>query len=358
MNSGGPPNLYCARLRIPVPRLEESVKRKDAKPLHLMIITLIENGGPMTVGEIAVRLRKAGYEGKGPELEKTLLRAWSKRHLLLRDKEGRLHPNFGARELDYPLFFIGPERPPLPRTKDFPLPPDSQRLTEKEVEAAFRNRTLYGKASLPIAALLDALRRPLTLDEINERLGKLSRFRGSLMDSKKSHPKRGLFERDESGRFILVENSPDLPGIRRKVREMARPTLASESHRKPGDGLTKRWEERDRREEEEARGMRRAVILSGNDLGFTPPIGVLDLSNSEFRSFDSSSLESLDEHLSGFQLLVGISLIDSLQSLGLNPIRWHLAELGPTPRKARMGKKVYPDTHRCDHRKFDGRSSS
>lgn len=54
-------NTYCTRLGIPVPDLDAIVgTAKKLKLFHLMVVAIIEQGEPMTAGEIADRLRRAG----------------------------------------------------------------------------------------------------------------------------------------------------------------------------------------------------------------------------------------------------------------------------------------------------------
>ena len=53
-------NRYCERLGIKVPRLEDSLAKRDARLFHLMVVALLEHGQPMTLEQIVARLKAAG----------------------------------------------------------------------------------------------------------------------------------------------------------------------------------------------------------------------------------------------------------------------------------------------------------
>ena len=53
-------NTYCERLRLPVPRLEDVVGQHRIRLFHLMLVALLEHGGPVGLDDLAGRLRTAG----------------------------------------------------------------------------------------------------------------------------------------------------------------------------------------------------------------------------------------------------------------------------------------------------------
>ena len=53
-------NPYCEILGIKVPVLEELIDHRRANTYSLMIVTLLERGGPMTLAEAAERFAEAG----------------------------------------------------------------------------------------------------------------------------------------------------------------------------------------------------------------------------------------------------------------------------------------------------------
>jgi hypothetical protein len=53
-------NAYCAALGIPAPRVEEARSSPDANFCSLLLVALLERGGPLTLEEAACRLEEAG----------------------------------------------------------------------------------------------------------------------------------------------------------------------------------------------------------------------------------------------------------------------------------------------------------
>src|SRR2546422_8957856 len=59
-------NPYCERLGIQVPRLQVAKNSPDANYYSLLIVALLERGGPITLEEAAKRFEEAG--GAPPDL--------------------------------------------------------------------------------------------------------------------------------------------------------------------------------------------------------------------------------------------------------------------------------------------------
>jgi len=53
-------NPYCAALGIPVPRIEDARSSPDANDYGLLLVALLERGGPLTLEEVASRFEEAG----------------------------------------------------------------------------------------------------------------------------------------------------------------------------------------------------------------------------------------------------------------------------------------------------------
>lgn len=49
-------NNYCTRLNLPVPRLEDFLERPDLKLFDLMIVALLEHGGPLPIELLSPRV--------------------------------------------------------------------------------------------------------------------------------------------------------------------------------------------------------------------------------------------------------------------------------------------------------------
>lgn len=58
------PNRYCQRLGIPVPHVEDAARRPEVTLFQLVVVALLERGGPMTVDEIAARLDRGALPAR------------------------------------------------------------------------------------------------------------------------------------------------------------------------------------------------------------------------------------------------------------------------------------------------------
>src|SRR6516164_1186857 len=114
-NSGR--NTYCERLRLPVPRLEDVVGQHRIRLFHLMLVALLEQGGPMGLDDLAGRLRLAGVVAASGDLGLSLQRAWHGMEPVYRDAQGRFGLNLSSTALEYVLRALGL------RTPRFALPP-------------------------------------------------------------------------------------------------------------------------------------------------------------------------------------------------------------------------------------------
>ena len=61
-------NNYCETLGIPVPSLEAVKEHREARPFSLLLVALLEHGGPMTLAEVAARFEQAGVAPAGEAL--------------------------------------------------------------------------------------------------------------------------------------------------------------------------------------------------------------------------------------------------------------------------------------------------
>ena len=68
-------NRYCERIGLMrVPRVQDVLGRSEMNLFHLMVVTLLERGGPMTAEEIAERLTEAGAIAGSGEMVLSLKR--------------------------------------------------------------------------------------------------------------------------------------------------------------------------------------------------------------------------------------------------------------------------------------------
>lgn len=142
-------NRYCERLGLPVPDLDTALTHREVRVAHLMALAVLEAGGPLSLEAIAERLGRLALP---PRLAAagnpaSLRTAWPSQSPLGRDPvDGRFYLELLAHhDLRYIAYLADPLRAPATRSRqvDFRQPPDSEPLSQVEVDTAFRNRTFY-----------------------------------------------------------------------------------------------------------------------------------------------------------------------------------------------------------------------
>ena len=316
-----------------------------------MALALLEAGGPLTLEAIAERLARLALPPRlaAAGLPTALRKAWRGQPPVVRDPvDGRVYLDLlchhDLRYLAYHANPVDATTTPV-EPADFCQPPETVPLSQEEVDAAFRDRTLSTYSSIRrAAAILEASGGgPLSLMEISRRLVALS-GRGAAIDERAVGLwSSGLVAVRPDGLLHLSVSSPDVSGLRRDIRRMASARLR---HRAEADRArawravreAKRTEER-RRELDEARRARRALVHVVAVDGVPRAAAVIEVGIREQRLFIGDSLADLSDHLGAFDVLAGVDLRPSLRSVGLDPDRWWLAELRPTQRTFRPGDR-------------------
>jgi hypothetical protein len=338
------PNTYCQRLGISVPRVEVVAQIPEVRLFHLVVVALIERGGPMTVDEIAERLDRAALPARftTPDLAASVKKAWHGEPPLVRDGDDRLALDLLSSDLRHLQFVTGLRTRPATRqaSEEFRLPGDEVPLSQEEVTAAFKDRVVYTCSSVRrAAAILDAWGSPQPLDEIERRLRGLTDHCGKIDETTVRAWRTDLMSVEPGGVLRLNPASPVVGAFRRAIRRMAFPRLrvAADSQRFKGE-----WRERSRaRAVEEraamdlARQTRRAllhIVRAGKPAAAAV---VIDVQRRDARVFLGDDLALLAARLEDFDFLAGVDLRASLRAVGLDPDRWLLAELRPVPRTFR-----------------------
>lgn len=341
-------NRYCERIGLlGVPRVQDVLGRDEMNLFHLMVVTLLERGGPMTVEEIAERLTDAGAIAGSGDMVLSLKKAWHGREPVHRDPDGRLALNLSSSELDRMVWHAGlrPSRfPALEPPPEPVLPPDDVPLTEEELTAAFRERGLYGlSAHRQAAAVLDARARPMTVEEVEEVLAGMTRHRYRLAPDRVRFWKSTLVSLDETGQLRLKRGALDLGAMRQAVRKLARPVLLQHAREEQwaqvrAERETVLAEER-RRHAQQALRLRRAVLRAVPEAEAPQAISLLDVGTRSIRTFVGRELAAMVDVLADLDLLVGLYLRETLHGLGLDPDRWRLVDLRPPQKSRRINRR-------------------
>lgn len=342
-------NPYCERLGVPVPRVEDALGRRDAKLFHLMIVALLERGGPMSVEEIGARLETAGAMAPSGDLVLALRKAWHGLQPVYRTHDGRMGLELSSIELESHLWrlklreprFRPPDEAPLP---DPVLPGDEIPLLANEIAVALRATNLRALSGLrTAAAVLDASARPMTLAEIESFLEAAAGERRPLRVQSPSYWTGRLLRLDAAGRLSIDPATPELRAVRRAVRDVVRAEM-----RKEAMELRRRaaWKERDaildaerRQQARAAAAMRRVVLRAVPDPTKPKAMALLDPETRELRSFVGDEVSEVAAALAAYDLVIGLNIRDTLHVLGLDADRWRLADLRPPQKSKRLNRR-------------------
>lgn len=345
-------NLYCERLGIPVPRLEDVVARqRKTKLFYLMVVALVEHGGPMTIEEVAARLRTVGVTVPEGNLELSLRRAWHGSEPVHKYPDGRYALDLNSPDLDLILFSAGakPPRSAPARPVEPVQPGDDVPLSEEELQTAFRDQNLRGLSTeRQAAAVLDAVGQSLSIDDVEGYLFELTADRSRLVEHLVRRWRSTLIAADEDGRLSLNHAAVELSEVRRDVRKRARSARARKEELGHILGLELERARKHEREAQETARLRRAVLHVLPLTGCPYAASVIDITSCSIRSFVDQGLSLVTEALSEFDLLVGLHVRDAVHRLGLDPDRWRLIDLTPPLKSTRIDRvgrtvKVTPE---------------
>ncbi len=340
-------NRYCHRLGLPMPDLDVALTHSETKLAHLMALAVLEAGGPLSLDAIAERLGRLALP---PRLAAAgnpaaLRKAWHGHSPLVRDSvDGLFYLDLLAHdELRWVAYLADPLRAPAARSRpdEVRQPPESEPLSQAEVDAAFSDRTLHAYSSIRrAAAILEAAGGgPLSLEDIDRRLVALSDRGAGLDERTVAHWHSDLVVAGPDGLFRLNAASRDVPALRRDIRKMASASLQRRAEAEKARAWRAEHEQEradeDRRDMEVAGRARRALVHVVAVDGGVRAAAVIDAVARSQRLFIGEALRELPAHLDAFDFLAGVDLRPSLGLLGLDPDRWWLAELRPTQRTIR-----------------------
>jgi hypothetical protein len=338
------PNRYCLHLGIPVPRVEDVAARPQVTLFQLVVVALLEHGGPMTVDEIASRLDRASLPAHLARVDVVVAakKAWHGQPPLVRDGDDRLALDLLSSAFREIEFVAGLRPPAVPREApgDFRLPGDDEPLSQSEVTAAFSGRVLGGYSSIRrAAAVLEAWGSPQALDDIETRLRALTQRGGRIDGAAVRAWRTDLVAVGPDGLLRLNPVSSQIGAFRRDIRRMAANRLRASAQSRD---VRVRWHEQERRRLEEERDLMVHARQTRRALLHMVPPGqparaavVIDLHDRAAQVFAGEDLPMLAARLGEFDFLAGVDLRISLRAIGLDPERWLLAELRPVQRTFR-----------------------
>jgi hypothetical protein len=316
-------NAWCAALGVDVPDVAAVATRKTpygpVRLSELVVVALVEKGAPMTDAEVVAHLSAAGVSAGTGDLAKSLKRALASTQApILRDHEGRLTLDLKNRSLDLMMFRLGLRGPKYVRPEPAAAPPAEGALTREEVDAAFQGRISYSDTKARfVAAVLDAERAPLRLEEIADRYEAYGGVRARFTDADKAL----LAKREDivvDGDVLRLSDDADLRSMREAIRTRARGALEAKQREAAAAVWRKEADERERGHRVDAARLRRAAFACGPSAAAPTSIEGFDFTAGERVTFAGGERGAFARWISGFDVVAGVRPHVTLGACGVD----------------------------------------
>jgi len=338
-------NPYCDILGIEVPRLEAVRHHEGATTFSLLIVALLERGGPMTLVEVAERFEQARIAPAGDAL-RALRRCRPARPPVWRDGDHYgLDPHDD--DLDLRVFMLGLRPPriqsPAPaRPQPEPLPGPEQRLSVEELEEAWKDISLYSwSRQRLVLAVLDAHNDALRPEDVVAFLDARARWHGLDTDSAKFKRPGSAVEVRADGRWAIAPGTDALLSARTTVRERL--------------AMLRRWAsmqpdpaevEAGRRAVEQQRAAHagelatlRRVIVHGWPASRPEAVVLLDVGARAISTFLGEEIGAVPQRLDAYDVIAAVDVRVLLRALGYEPGQRRLADLGPPQKTKQLNRR-------------------
>ncbi len=340
-------NRWCEALGIEVPRVEAVKDHREANTYALLIVALLERGGPLTLVEAAERLVEAGV-GPSERVLRSLQRCKPGRAPVYREGD-RYHLDPHDDELDLWVFRLGLKGARVPqlsvvRPPPAPLPGPEVPLTLEELTEAWTDASLSDWSPQRIAlAVLDAHREPMAPAKVVAFAQGLTRYNRLRVDAGAWFATRGsAIEVGPDGSWT-VSPGGDGPvrGARKAVRKRIGVVRRQASRRMDPAVIKangKAYERRRRAHAAELAAMPRG-LLYGFPRSAPVAVALLDVGGRSIETFVGPEVASVRERLVGFEIIGAMEVRALLRSLGFAPGERRLAELGPPQKTKKLNKR-------------------
>lgn len=340
-------NPWCNILNIDVPSLERVRGHREASTYTLLLVALLERGGPMTLDEVATRFEEAGVAPAGVAL-RSLKRCRPARAPVYRDGDRYCLDPYDD-DLNLWMFRLGlrPAKVPMLAVVPVdaePLPGPDQPLTPSELEEAFRDGYVWNWSALRLAlAVLDAHGGRLAGVRVVELLNGLGAHHGLRVEAAK-YWRSGAITPAEDGVWVLDPTHPSLRSCREAVRKRvettrrhkaARPDpVAMEVHRK-------RWEGERRANADRLGDLRRALLYAAPVKGHggrPAAVTLIDVGARAATTWIGDEVDGVEAALDDFDLIAGLDVRALLRTLTLDPGVRRLADLSPPQKTVQLNR--------------------
>jgi hypothetical protein len=340
-------NAYCDALGIGVPVLEQVARHPEANTFSLLIVALLERGGPITLPEVAER-----FESCGIALAEDALLSLSRCRPARRPvyREGELYAlDPRDDEADSWVFRLG-LRPPrarvakVERPEPAPLPGPEVRLAVADLEEAWREEYLYSWSTQRVAAcILDAHGRAMEPAEIAAFLTGRTRASERFFASSASRPwPRGACVRTlEDGRWALVPNHPWVLSARQAVRgrlALVRRWAAMRPDPARIEENARAWETRRAAHAAELARLRH-VLVHAFPAAAPELVVLVDVAAREVATYGPGDFGGVRERLAAYDVIAGVGVRPLLRALGFDPGPRLLTDLGPPQKSKKLNRR-------------------
>lgn len=333
-------NGYCESLGIPVPRLEVARHRPDANVYSLLIVALLERGGPLTLAEVARRFEEAGIAPAERALA-SLKRCKPGRPPIYREGDlYTLDPHDD--ETDLWAFRLGlrqarATRLRVVRPSPAQLPALDAPLTAEALDEAWRDGVPTDWSAQRVAiCVLDVTGRAMRPDEVLAfvRL----RAGGSQLsaDSARYWRTGAAIRVRGDGSWVLDREHDAVRAARRSAgARIAVERRRAESRPDPAVLAANRrsYERRRRAHAEQLAGMRR-VLLHAFPAKRPEALVIIDVDRREATTCLGDEIAAVRERLAPYEIIAAVGVRELLRALQFDPGMRRLGELGP-PQKTR-----------------------
>lgn len=338
-------NTYQEVLKIASVRLEDIKDHPEASNYTLLIVALIERGGPMTLPEVAVRFAAAGV---APEKEALagLRRCRPARAPVHRDSECYSLDPFDD-DADLWAFRLG-LRPakvarPVVAPPELPAMPGPEvGLTAAELDAAWEDVVLDTVSARHLAlAVLDVNGGPMRPEDVVAAVRARTQWHMLGTDPVKFKSRSSPVTVDAEGRWAIVAGHDALGTARTGVRERLLARLRAEAGRfDPAVHEAARRAADARRANHAAElAQLRRVILHGFPAAKPEALVLLDVAERTIATYLRGEIAEAVRRLADYDILVGLEIRPLLRGLGVDPEVLRLAELGPAQKSMKINQR-------------------
>ncbi|MBU1701165.1 MAG: hypothetical protein KJ970_16475 [Candidatus Eisenbacteria bacterium] len=339
-------NPYCKVLDIDVPRLEAVKHHREAIPYSMLIVALLERGGPMTLEEVARRFEEAGVFPADRALA-SLKRCKPGRPPVFRiDDHYALDPHH--HESDLWAFRLGLKPPwvaplKLIRPEGKPLPGPHEPLSAAHLNEAWRGGLSFEwSAQRTAICVLDAHGPVMRPHEVMSVVEAISPRWTPIRPDSASYWRRGApIQVQPDGAWILDRSHKLVRSARQAVID--RIEMLRRSHHDRPDPVVmeaqRKSRERRRRMEAERLARLRRVIVHAFPTAKPEGVVLLDIGRHTIDTYLGEEIAEVAAKLNEYDVIGAVNVRRLLHTLGFDPEERRLAELEPPQKTKQLNRR-------------------